>query len=264
MTMSEGKSSSSSLDIRTLSVLVTMLYDGDEADRKVASRALDHAPHEEVARLLSDPDLPSEVMDFFVERCRSKGGWMNALLKNPSLPGALRDLLEGHPAGGSGSVEGETTTSSKELSNEGVTEGEEGELPLTQKIQMMTVSDKIKAALTGGKEVRTLLLKSTNRQIFMSVLENPGIKESEIEMLTKNTSTNVDILRAIAKNREWSANKTIVKNLVLNSKTPVQIALRFLPRMTMKELEYIDKSKNLPSALRLNARKLLLQKQKGR
>jgi hypothetical protein len=250
--MSEGKSSSSSLDIRTLSVLVTMLYDGDEADRKVASRALDHAPHEEVARLLSDPDLPSEVMDFFVERCRSKGGWMNALLKNPSLPGALRDLLEGHPAGGSGSVEGETTTSSKELSNEGVTEGEEGELPLTQKIQMMTVSDKIKAALTGGKEVRTLLL------------ENPGIKESEIEMLTKNTSTNVDILRAIAKNREWSANKTIVKNLVLNSKTPVQIALRFLPRMTMKELEYIDKSKNLPSALRLNARKLLLQKQKGR
>jgi predicted transcriptional regulator len=128
----------------------------------------------------------------------------------------------------------------------------------------MGVGEKIKLALKGDKEARTILLKSTNRQIYMSVLENPGIKESEIEMLTKNSSTNSEILRAIGRNREWAVNRNVMKNLVMNSKTPVEVSNRFLTRMPARDLEIIDKSRNLPMAVRSNARRLLEQKKKGR
>ena len=118
--------------------------------------------------------------------------------------------------------------------------------------------------MKGDKEARGILLKSTNRQIYMSVLENPGIKESEIEMLTRNTSTNSEILRAIGRNREWSASRNIMKNLVMNSKTPVEVSNRFLTRLSAKDLEFIVKSRNLPMAVRNNAKRLMEQKKKGR
>jgi predicted transcriptional regulator len=128
----------------------------------------------------------------------------------------------------------------------------------------MGAGDKRKLARKGDKEARTILLKATNRQIYMSVRDNPGIKESEIEMLTKNTSTNSEILRAIGRNREWTANRNVMKNLVMNSKTPVEVSNRFLSRMSAKDLEFVVKSRNLPMAVRNNAKRLIEQKKKGR
>jgi len=96
----------------------------------------------------------------------------------------------------------------------------------------------------------------------MAVLKNPGLKENEIEMLTKNTGTNVEILRAIANNREWVANRNILYGLVMNPKTPVSLSIRFLSRLGRKDLEFIAKSRSLPVALRNNAKRMIVSKVK--
>ena len=251
------------MDMNTLRVLVKMMMSGDANDREVALRAMSKASSEDILNHLSDPDLPIEAMEFFAGNEEDREEWIAALRRNPSLPSSLRARLEPSQAT---AREGDTGLDPDVNRGEedAKTEVEDKELSLDQKIQRMTVGEKIKAALKGGKETRSILLKNPNRQIFMSVLENPGLKEHEIEMLTRNTSTNVEILRAIAKNREWTSKKNILKGLVMNSKTPLQISMRFLPRMSLKELESIDRSRNLPSALRLNAKRLFLQKKKGR
>jgi len=137
-------------------------------------------------------------------------------------------------------------------------------LSLAQRIQRMRVGEKIKLAMKGNKECRNILVKDTNREVFMAVLSNPGLKESEVEMLAKNTGTNAEILRAIGRNREWVANRNIVYSLVLNPKTPVEVTVRFLPRLMKKDLEFITNSRSLPMALRTNAKRLLAAKAKGR
>ncbi|UCF30574.1 MAG: hypothetical protein JSV26_11060 [bacterium] len=248
------------MDIRTLRALVAMLSSGDEGERKVASRGLERAPAEDIVHHLSDSDLPLEVMEYFARNSSIRSEWVEALRANPSLPDSLRHEIERAPSPHSGPEKNEAAAQGHSV---GGTVSDE-KLSLAQEIQQLTVGEKIKMALKGDKEARTILLKDTNRQIYMSVLENPGLKESEVEMLTRNTSTNADILRAIGKNREWTSNKNIVKNLVLNSKTPVEVSMRFLPRMSLKDLEFIDKSRNLPSAVRLSARRLILHKKKGR
>jgi hypothetical protein len=124
----------------------------------------------------------------------------------------------------------------------------------------MNVGQKIKSAMKGDKEVRTILIKDTNRDVYMAVLKNPGLKENEIEMLTKNTGTNVEILRAIGSNREWVANRNILNGLVMNPKTPVSLSIRFLSRLGRKDVEFIAKSRSLPVALRNNAKRMISTK----
>lgn len=222
----------------TLRVLLRILTSKDPVERQVALRALDDVPVQNIISQVEDEELSADLKKTLVSYIATRSD-QAVPADNPQVSGAVSEA-------------------SSEADEEDV------HLSLTLRIQKMGVGEKIKLAMKGDKEARGILLKSTNRQIYMSVLENPGFKESEVEMLTKNTSTNTEILRAIGRNREWAANRNIMKNLVMNSKTPVEVSNRFLPRLSAKDLEFIVKSRNLPMAIRNNAKRLMEQKKKGR
>ncbi|MCK5351614.1 hypothetical protein KAJ77_03495, partial [bacterium] len=185
---------------------------------------------------------------YFARHAGERRDWIEALLSNPSLPEEDRVLLVAANA-----------TLPEEM--EEVPEDEE-DLNISQRIQRMNIGQKIKTGMKGDKEARTILIKDTNRDVYMAVLKNPGLKENEIEMLTKNTGTNVEILRAIANNREWVANRNILNGLVMNPKTPVNLSIRFLSRLGRKDIEFIAKSRSLPVALRNNAKRMISTKVK--
>ena len=80
---------------------------------------------------------------------------------------------------------------------------EERAQSILQRLQKLTVSERILLALRGNKEVRTILLRDTNKEVVMTVLDNPKITETEIEILAKSRSVSDDVLRKITKKREW-------------------------------------------------------------
>ena len=249
--MTDASRTSSDLNVRQLGIIVKMLHAQDPRTRDTAARAIKSMDPEKVAALLTDPELTPEAIAFFARHAGKRADWVEALLSNPSLPDTDRTTLT------------RTDASPESLSGE-TPDSDEEELNLSQRIQKMRVGEKIKMAMKGNKEARTILVKDTNREVFMAVLANPGLKESEVEMLAKNTGTNADILRAIGRNREWAANRNIMLSLVMNAKTPIEISIRFLPRLMKKDLEFISKSKSLPMALRTNATRILKTKSKGR
>lgn len=236
------------MDALHLGVLIKMLRSREARERDVAVRALKEITPENIAVLLKDPRLAPAAMEYFARRAGERRDWMDALLSNPSLSEKDRALLV--------AAEAAPTEDSQEISEE------ESDLNIAQRIQLMNVGQKIKMAMKGDKEARTILIKDTNRDVFMAVLKNPGLKENEIEMLTKNTGTNAEILRAIANNREWVSNRNILNGLVMNPKTPVNLSIRFLARLGRKDVEFIAKSRSLPVALRNNARRILSSKGK--
>jgi hypothetical protein len=126
----------------------------------------------------------------------------------------------------------------------------------------MTVSEKIKLALTGDKEWRMLLIKDINKLVSGSVIKNPRITEAEILLISKSHLNNDDILRDICINKDWTKNYQIKKSLVENHKTPLHFALRFLSGLTDKDLGVLAKSKNVSSVISTQARRMLLNKQK--
>ena len=237
------------LDARQLGILVKLLNAPDASSRDIAARALKEIDAGRVAVLLKDPVLSAEAIVYFARHAGERLDWIEALLQNTSLPDEDRAVLT---AARAAAPPLETP------------EEEDEDLSLGQRIGRMKVGQKIKLAMKGDKEARTILVKDTNREVYMAVLANPGMKESEVEMLAKNTGTNVEILRAIGRNREWVSNRNVMLSLVMNAKTPLEITVRFLPRLTKKDLEFISKSRALPMALRTNAKRILNAKAKGR
>lgn len=134
---------------------------------------------------------------------------------------------------------------------------------LFQTIQKLKVGEKIQLALRGSREVRSLLLRDSSREVVMTVLENPKMTDSEIEILVKQKTTPEEILRTISKKREWLKNYYIVHGLVTNPKTPVAISLQLLPRLKLQDLSLMEKNKNIPEAVRANIKKALASRAKG-
>ncbi|MDF1534962.1 MAG: hypothetical protein P1S46_00480 [bacterium] len=250
--MSGDSQPGTGIDAHQLSIIIKMMRAQDPKTRDVAVRALKDVDPEKITALLSDPELTSEAAAYFARHAGERRDWIEALLANPSLSDEDSALLTSAGA----------STPEKKVSAPG-DEAEE-HLSVGQRIARMNVGQKIKAAMQGDKEVRTILIKDTNREVYKAVLNNPGLKEAEVEMMAKNTGTSTEILRAIAANREWVANRNIMHALVMNPKTPVNLSIRFLSRLGRKEIEFIAKSRSMPQALRNNAKRIVSAKSKGK
>lgn len=128
--------------------------------------------------------------------------------------------------------------------------------------QKMGIGEKIKMALSGDKEWRSILVKDANKLVSGSVIKNPRITEGEILTLIKAGIQNDEIMRLICANKEWIKSYNIRKALVENNRTPIQNAMRYLGTMNEKDLASFAKSKNISSAISTMAKRLLLNKKK--
>ena len=133
---------------------------------------------------------------------------------------------------------------------------------LFQMVSKMTVADKMKLALKGNNEARGLLIKDSNKIVNSSVLKNPKVTDEEIIRLTASKGTSEDLLRQVARNKEWMKISQIKKNLVTNPKTPLPISMKLVRFLDKKSLEKVGNSKNIPNALANEARKALMLKKK--
>ena len=143
-----------------------------------------------------------------------------------------------------------------------VNEESEEFLSKYKKAQVMGIGEKIKMALSGDKEWRSLLVKDSNKLVSGSVIKNPRITEGEILTLIKSGIQNDEIMRLICANKEWIKNYTMRKALIENSRTPIQNAMRYLGTMSEKDLSYLAKSKNVATVISTMAKRLLLNKKK--
>lgn len=133
-------------------------------------------------------------------------------------------------------------------------------LTLTQRINAMSIAEKIKLATLGNKEARTLLLRDSNKLVCLAVVESPRLTESEAIAIANSRTIHEEALRSIGNNREFVRLYAVKQSLVKNPKAPIALALRFLPHMREKDLKELERSRNVPSAVRTAARGLLQRK----
>ena len=129
-----------------------------------------------------------------------------------------------------------------------------------QAVQKMTNPQKIKLALSGGKEARSLLIRESNKQVSTAVLENPRVTDGEIEFFAKSANLGEDIMRKIGTNSDWTKKYTVAQALVYNPKCPPGVAVGFVSRMTERDLSMLEKSRNVSEAVRSAARGTLAKK----
>jgi len=141
--------------------------------------------------------------------------------------------------------------------------GEAVEKNLLQRLQEMTVSERIKLALRGNRETRMLLIRDSNRMIRRFVLQNPRVGDEEVIAVAKNRSADDELLRIIAESRDWTKNYQVRLSLVTNPKTPLVLSLRFLSGLQERDVRVLAKSKNVSATVANAAKRLVVQKTPG-
>jgi hypothetical protein len=147
---------------------------------------------------------------------------------------------------------------------EDLVEEPEERAPVSQnlrgRISNMGVGEKIKLALKGNRDARTILIRDSNRLIQKFVLQNPRITDEEIIALAKNRSIDREFLEKIGKKKEWISNYQVKLALVTNPKTPLAMAVRLVPTLLMRDLRVLAKSKNVPSVVNSMAKRLVIER----
>ncbi|MFP3870053.1 MAG: hypothetical protein ACLFVT_04120 [Syntrophobacteria bacterium] len=129
-----------------------------------------------------------------------------------------------------------------------------------QEIQQLTVPEKIKLAMTGDKEARSILIKDSNKQVQEAALDNPRITEMEIVGVANSRTASDELLRKIVNNRQWMKNYQVRLGLVNNPKTPLSVALKLTGSLMTADLKRLAKSKGVSNVLATAAQRLLTRK----
>jgi len=131
-------------------------------------------------------------------------------------------------------------------------------------LKKMSMGQKVALAVKGNREVRNILIHESNRMLCLKVLENPRLGDGDIEAYAKSTNISVDVLRGIAMQKEWCKKYNIVKGLVFNPRVPIGVSLELVKRLTLKDIEFLSKNRNVPDTLRNTARRMLSQKRESK
>jgi len=128
---------------------------------------------------------------------------------------------------------------------------------LLQQISRMTVSQRVQFAMKGGSEARRTLIRDSNKVVQRAVLQSPRLTDQEVEAFASMPNLTDEILRSIATNRNFRKNYVVVRNLMNNPKTPLDVSLHMLPILNALDLKRLSMNKNIPETLRSTANKLL-------
>ena len=127
---------------------------------------------------------------------------------------------------------------------------------LLQHLAKMTVAQRVQFAMKGSSEARRTLIRDNNKVVQRAVLQSPRLTDQEVEAFAAMSSLTDEILRSIANNRNFRKNYTVVRNLLNNPKTPLDVSLHMLPALNAVDLKRLTSNKNVPETLRTTAMKL--------
>ena len=136
-----------------------------------------------------------------------------------------------------------------------------GEVPpervsLIRRIMFMNARDRMKMAMKGDREARSILIRDSNRVVATAVVHNPRITDQEVENIAAMRTVADEVLRVIAMNRNWARSYPIIHNLVRNPRTPIPTVINTLPRIRTKDLKNLALNRNVSEATRRQALRL--------
>ena len=137
------------------------------------------------------------------------------------------------------------------------TDEPEARLTVLQKIGRLSGAEKIQLALKGTQEERFILIRDSNKSVSRTVLESPRITEHEVEAYASLRDVDEEVLRAIGQNRQLVKDYAVVVALVNNPRAPIDVTLTLVVRLKERELKALTLNRNVPSALRSRAAKVL-------
>jgi hypothetical protein len=224
-----------------LALLVLLADDPDPEIRRATGITLDRLPLEPLRAFMSRPDTTPEMRKFFANRGVEPPETVPGS-PAPALPDFDDPLVD-------------TLSELPEIADLPEDPGQGAREP--KMLSSLSVLDRMKLAMKGTREQRSVLVRDSNKLVSAAVLSSPKVNEAEIEAFTKMGNVSEDVMRIIGQNRAWTKNYGIMLGLCRHPKTPPAIAMSFVQRLNEKDLKMISTDRNAKDGMRLLAKKML-------
>jgi len=129
-----------------------------------------------------------------------------------------------------------------------------------QKINNLDVKGRIQLALKGNKEERSLLIRDGTKVVALAVLEAPKLADGEVEKFASQKNVLEAVLRQIPLKRRFMKNYIVVRNLVANPRTPLDLGLNLMKNLLTQDLKNLSANKEVSETIRKLALKMYKQK----
>jgi hypothetical protein len=280
--------------VETLCILAA---DSDPAVREKAAGMLLTQPLKNVLAALARPGAAREMFAYCAAEFSRRPGVADALAQNPSCPieilrptirylstSAIQELFEDldrlstYPTLVVALIASEAISADQrfmllelqraepepaEAFLEALEEAEPDKTKretLLQKLSRLRVVERVQLALKGGRGERLLLIRDPCKVVQRAVLQSPQLSEQEVESFANMACLTDETLRLIANNRKYRKNYTILRALMFNPKTPLEVTLHLLPHMRPQEVKFLTTNKNVADTLRTAAMRLQRQR----
>jgi hypothetical protein len=129
-----------------------------------------------------------------------------------------------------------------------------------QKISRLDIKGRIQLAMKGNKEERSLLIRDGTKVVALAVLESPKLSDGEVERFASQKNVLEAVLRGIPMKRRFVKHYGIVRNLVFNPRTPLDVSLGLVKHLLTQDLRHLSGNKEVSDTVRKLATKMFKQK----
>jgi hypothetical protein len=129
-----------------------------------------------------------------------------------------------------------------------------------QKIARLDVKGRIQLAMKGTKEERSILVRDGTKIVALAVLDSPKISDGEVEKFASQKNVLEAVLRTIPLKRRFAKNYAVVRNLVFNPRTPLDVALGLMKNLLVQDLRHLSGNKEVADTVRKLALRMFKQK----
>jgi hypothetical protein len=219
------------------------------------------AAHDDTAL---DPDSEGAVLAFFKEHAAEIAATPNhpfqPLGGNPEDAPAQEEPKAAAAAASASAKAPQASPSPKPFAHKLVTPEDEKRGSVLQKIAKLDIKGRIHLAMRGSKEERSILVRDGTKIVALAVLDSPKVSDGEVEKFASQRNVLEAVLRAIPMKRRFAKNYAVVRNLVFNPRTPLDISLGLMKNLLVADLRNLSGNKEVADTVRKLALRMFKQK----
>src|SRR5271157_140356 len=129
-----------------------------------------------------------------------------------------------------------------------------------QKIARLDIRGRITLAMRGSKDDRSILIRDSTKLVALAVLDSPKVSDAEVEKIALQKNVLEAVLRAIPMKRKYAKNYSIMRNLVQNPRTPLDLSLGLMKNLLIHDLKNLSGNKEVSDTIRKLALRMFKQK----
>jgi hypothetical protein len=218
-----------------------------------------------------EPAAPEDVLDevltgYLAEHASEISAEGNSVFQpiggfyDELVPGIEEPLTETKSAAASPATPAAAAAKRAPIAKKSQLSYEEARGSALQKISKLDVKGRIQLAMKGTKEERSILIRDGTKVVALAVLESPKTADAEVEKFASQKNVLEAVLRGIPLKRRFAKHYGIVRNLVFNPRTPLDVSLGLVKNLLVHDLRNLTGNKEVSDTIRKLAMRMFKQK----